>query len=157
MGIQHTSTTAPSALFPRSPDFAFFPRTAISRLAPGISRELSRRGSTATLWLLASSISVTPSGGTKVCSFRALRCRFALGCDSEASFEAGRCRLLLLRTEPDGACVVEGENIVLMTLSRGRPCYCQRNERAKSAFHHSWGVAMGRLGVVECCSACLFA
>lgn len=67
--------TLPSPFAPRSPDFGFLLRTAISRLS-GI--ELSRLDNVAT-WDFASTISGAPSGGVKVSWLNVLRCRFALG------------------------------------------------------------------------------
>jgi hypothetical protein len=59
---KRTSMTLPSPLVPRSPDFGFFPRTAISRRS-GI--KLSRLGKEA-MWDFASTISGAPSGGVNV-------------------------------------------------------------------------------------------
>lgn len=60
-------------------------------------------------------ISGVPSGATKVSSLSVLRIRFDLGCDMEPSDDAGRGRLLLLRTDAvAGVLFIEGENMMLV-------------------------------------------
>jgi hypothetical protein len=78
-----------------------------------------------------------------VCSLSALRCRFALGCCIDPSFERGRCRRLLLRTEPDGPWLAEGENIVLVSLEEKREQYHQRTEGCRSSVDIIRGVRGG--------------